>query len=77
MIGFDTFQGYPEISDKDCGSETINIGGKKAAQNYRDYLDSLIDYHEKNNVLVAVEKHELVQGDGSGPRQPTSLRTMT
>lgn len=58
VIGFDTFQGYPEISDKDRGSETIKIGGYKVAENYREYL-------EKNNVLAAVKKHELVQGDVS------------
>ena len=65
VIGFDTFEGYPEISDKDRGSDTIKIGGYKVADNYREYLESLIDYHEKNNVLASVKKHELVQGDVS------------
>jgi hypothetical protein len=65
VIGFDTFQGYPEISDKDRSSETIKIGGYKVAENYREYLEKLIDYHEKNNVLAAIKKHELVQGDVS------------
>lgn len=65
VIGFDTFQGYPKISDKDRGSETIKIGGYKVAENYCEYLDNLIDYHEKNNVLAAIKKHELVKGDVS------------
>ena len=63
VVGFDTFQGYPEISEKDRPSDTIKVGGYKVAENYRDYLESLIDYHEKNNVLAAIKKHELVQGD--------------
>ena len=61
VIGFDTFQGYPEISDKDRGSETIKIGGYKVAENYREYLEGLIDYHEKNNFLAAI-KPSLVPG---------------
>jgi hypothetical protein len=63
VVGFDTFEGYPAISKKDRPSETIKVGGYNVAANYREYLDSLIDYHEKNNVLAAVKKHELVQGD--------------
>lgn len=65
VIGFDTFEGYPEISDKDRPSETIKVGGYKVADNYLQYLEGLIDYHEKNNVLAAVKKHELVRGDVS------------
>lgn len=65
VIGFDTFEGYPEISEKDVPSETIKIGGYTVAKDYYSYLQSLIDYHEKNNVLAAVKKHELVKGDVS------------
>lgn len=63
VVGFDTFKGYPEISSKDRPSETIKVGGYKVAENYREFLESLIDYHEKNNVLAAIKKHELVEGD--------------
>lgn len=63
VVGFDTFQGYPEISEKDRPSDTIKVGGYKVAEDYSEYLESLIDYHEKNNVLAAIKKHELVQGD--------------
>lgn len=65
VVGFDTFRGYPKISEKDRSSETIKIGGYKVAENYRVFLENLIDYHEKNNVLAAVKKHELVVGDVS------------
>lgn len=63
VVGFDTYEGYPAISDKDRPSETIKVGGYKVAKNYYDYLQALVDYHEKNNVLAAVKKHELVKGD--------------
>lgn len=63
VIGFDTFKGYPEPTSNDRVSETIKSGGYKVSEHYRDYLEQLIDYHEKNNVLAAVKKHELVDGD--------------
>lgn len=63
VIGFDTFEGYSDISDKDKPSETIKIGGYKVSEGYQDYLSQLIDYHEKNNVLASVKKHELVAGN--------------
>ena len=65
VIGFDTFEGYPEISSKDKPSETIKVGGYAVAKHYKEYLEKLIDCHEKNNVLAAVKKHELVEGDVS------------
>jgi hypothetical protein len=65
VIGFDTFSGYPAVSGNDRPSETIKVGGYKVTENYREYLEALVDYHEKNNVLAAVKKHELVQGDVS------------
>jgi hypothetical protein len=63
IIGFDTFRGYPSVSEKDRMSETIKVGGYKVSENYREYLEQLIDYHEKNNVLANIKKHEVVEGD--------------
>jgi hypothetical protein len=63
IVGFDTFQGYPEVSDKDRASDTIKTGGYGVSADYRGYLDALVDYHERNNVLAAVKKHETVPGD--------------
>ena len=63
VIGFDTFKGYPAISENDKKSETIKVGGYTVSENYKEYLDSILDYHEKNNVLAAVKKHKTVEGD--------------
>ena len=63
IIGFDTFKGYPSISDQDRPSETIKVGGYTVTENYRTYLEALIDYHEKNNVLANVKKHQVIEGD--------------
>lgn len=63
VIGFDTFSGYPKPSQKDKGSETIKIGGYSVSKNYRQHLEELISFHEKNNVLGAIKKHTLVEGN--------------
>lgn len=63
VIGFDTFKGYESISSKDKVSDTIKEGGYSTSQDYQIYLESLIDYHEKNNILGSIKKHELVKGD--------------
>jgi len=63
IIGFDTFKGYPKISSKDKVSQTIKIGGYTVSENYKEHLEKLIDFHEKNNVLGNIKKHMLVEGD--------------
>lgn len=63
IIGFDTFKGYPSISDKDRQSQTIKVGGYKVTEDYRAYLEEMIDYHEKDNVLANVKKHQVIEGD--------------
>jgi len=42
VIGFDTFAGYPKISNVDKKSETIKIGGYTVCENYKEYLEQLI-----------------------------------
>lgn len=63
VIGFDTFTGYPSVSDQDRRSETIVEGGYKVSDDYQDYLDALLRYHEENNVLRNIRKTELIKGD--------------
>lgn len=63
IIGFDTFKGYPSLSDKDKPSEVIKVDGYPVPKNYRAYLEELLDYHEKNNVLGNIKKHQVIEGD--------------
>ena len=63
VLGFDTFAGYSSISKKDRPSETIKTGGYEVSRGYDAHLKALLDYHEQNNVLAAVKKHELIKGD--------------
>jgi len=63
VIGFDTFTGYPSLSTNDNPSETIKQGAYGTSEKYVDYLNDLMDYHEKENVLSHINKFELVEGD--------------
>lgn len=65
VIGFDTFEGYKNISNKDQKSEIIKEGGYTVSENYEDYLTDLLDYHEKENVLYFNRKHTIIKGDAS------------
>lgn len=65
VVGFDTFEGYPSISENDKKSEIIKEGGYTTTNDYDDYLNSLLEYHEKENVLFFERKHKLIRGDVS------------
>lgn len=63
IVGFDTFMGYPSVSDKDKSSDTIKVGGYSTSSGYEEYLSRLIDYHESENVMSHIKKHQLIKGD--------------
>lgn len=65
VIGFDTFKGYESIGDNDVPTDTIKEGGYSVSDNYKKYLEEIIDYHEKENVMSHIKKHRLVEGDAT------------
>lgn len=65
VIGFDTFAGYESISEKDIETETIKSGGYTVSENYQQYLEEMLQYHENENVMAHINKHELVAGDAT------------
>lgn len=65
IVGFDTFTGYPGIGAKDRASDIISKGVYKVGAGYENYLDQVLDYHEQENVMSHIKKHELVKGDAT------------
>lgn len=63
VVGFDTFEGYLEVGDKDKSSELIKKGGYKVRKGYEAYLEEVLDYHENENVMRHVKKHQVIKGD--------------
>jgi hypothetical protein len=63
IVGFDTFEGFKEISAKDMESEGVVVGGYGVSENYETYLDSVLSYHEQESPIAHIRKYELVKGD--------------
>lgn len=65
ILGFDTFDGYPEIGEHDKRSDIICENTYAVSSDYVSYLEELIDYHEQENVMSHIKKHALIKGDAS------------
>jgi hypothetical protein len=65
IIGFDTFQGFPSLSEKDGGSELMKLGKLNTGADYPAYLRKLLDIHQSLNPLSHIEKNEICVGDAS------------
>jgi hypothetical protein len=65
IVGFDTFSGYTEIGGEDRRSETISEGVYSVPMGYEEYLRSLLNYHEQENVSGHIRKHEVIKGDAT------------
>jgi hypothetical protein len=64
VIGFDTFEGYPDLmQNEDKNSKYLFKGNYSVSENYIDYLNEMMDYHEQENVMHHKKKYELVKGD--------------
>lgn len=64
IVGFDTFTGFPQISDKDNrGCSIIKKGGLACAENYAEYLKKVMEYQEQDNPLAHIKKFDIRAGD--------------
>ena len=62
LYGFDTFEGFPAVSEKDRSTTAQPQGGQLAADSY-DELTQLIEEHDRDRFLGHVPKVKLVRGD--------------
>lgn len=62
VIGFDTFTGFPSIDERDGEHE---IGEMALSDNYEEYLDKILHYHETESPLSHIKRYELVKGDAT------------
>ena len=64
IIGFDTFEGYQNISDEDVQSDVFREKTYTTFDNYQEYLNNLLSVHETNNVIGHIKgMHRTVKGD--------------
>lgn len=61
IVGFDTFAGYQGLSAHDKPSDVLSKGNYSVSNSYTEYLEELIDYHEKENIAAAhIKKHRII-----------------
>lgn len=65
IIGFDTFGGFPSTHAKDGLADIVTVGGYSTTSGYEEYLEQILDYHEKESPLSHIKKYELVKGNAS------------
>ncbi|MGK0181161.1 MAG: hypothetical protein ACI9YB_000446 [Halioglobus sp.] len=64
IIGFDTFSGYENFSEKDASSNAFQEGAYTTPKGYEKDLEKLLRAHEKSNVLGHLKsQHKLIKGD--------------
>lgn len=61
IVGFDTFEGFPDVSEKD--HESFQAGGYGVTEAYEEYLRAILRFQEKESPLSHLEKFEIVKGD--------------
>lgn len=64
ILGFDTFSGYTDLSEKDKKSDVWGEGSYSTGEDYVDLLAELLATHEGSNCLGHIRNvHKLIKGD--------------
>ena len=61
IVGFDTFEGFVDVDQKDGGG--VSIGDYSSTENYFSTLNSILGLHENTAPLSHIKKYEIVKGD--------------
>jgi hypothetical protein len=65
IVGFDTFSGFPSIHEKDGNSEVTIPNAYSVTEEYDEYLENILNYHEMESPIPHIKKYEIVKGDAS------------
>ena len=63
IIGFDTFDGFKNTHPKDGDHKMVGDGSYSVTENYEDYLEDLLVYHESECPLSHIKKNTIIKGD--------------
>lgn len=63
IIGFDTFDGFIGMEEKDGANCKCKDGSFGVADSYENYLDKVMHLQEELNPINHLKKYELVKGD--------------
>ncbi|UCD55893.1 MAG: crotonobetainyl-CoA--carnitine CoA-transferase [Candidatus Omnitrophota bacterium] len=65
IVGFDTFEGFPGLSEKDSSSDMMKIGNLSCSEGYVDYLTKVMEFQEADNPVSHIKKFEIRKGDAN------------
>lgn len=65
IIGFDTFQGFPGVTEKDGTASCLTTGGYGVCEEYPSYLEGLLSLKETQSPISNMKKFELIAGDAA------------
>jgi len=65
IVGFDTFEGFPSVHEKDGKSEFVTVNAYSTTKGYEDYLKQVLDYHEQESPISHIKKYQLIKGDAT------------
>lgn len=63
IIGFDTFSGFPSVSEKDGDGSIMKQGSYSVSSKYEEYLNKIMELQEQESPLPHLKKFEIVKGD--------------
>ena len=65
IVGFDTFSGFPQVTEEDGKSDLMQVGNLSVTADYEKYLEQIMEYHEQSNPLAHIKKYEILKGDAA------------
>ncbi len=65
IIGFDTFEGFPSIHEKDGDASIVQEGSFSVSENYDQHLEKVLTAHENESPIPHIKKHQIVKGDAT------------
>jgi methyltransferase family protein len=63
IVGFDTFEGFKGLTEKDGNSTNCSDGSFNVSNEYEKYLDEILHLQEQLNPINHLKKYELIKGD--------------
>jgi hypothetical protein len=63
IVGFDTFEGFPNVAPEDGANPVIKVGALSVAPDYRNHLSELLALHERLSPRPQLRRFEIVKGD--------------
>lgn len=62
IVGFDTFDGFPEVTAEDGTADAVQDGAYSVTPGYQQYLEQLLALRETQSPLPEVRKFRIIKG---------------